>query len=97
MVALLWIWSRNMGAAARFDARFWTRVPRIFAASAIMGVALFGAAHLMAPLLAMGGVKYLALLALVILGCVIYFGGGHVIGAFRLGDFKSALRRGGRG
>ncbi|MDV4168618.1 murein biosynthesis integral membrane protein MurJ [Rhodovulum sp. FJ3] len=97
MVALLWIWSRNMGAAARFDARFWTRVPRIFAASAIMGVALFGAAHLMAPLLAMGGVKYLALLALVILGCVIYFGGGHVIGAFRLGDFKSALRRGERG
>ncbi|MEO1705100.1 MAG: murein biosynthesis integral membrane protein MurJ, partial [Pseudomonadota bacterium] len=43
MTWLLWRGSRGMGAAAELDARFWGRLPRIVAASLIMGAMLWGA------------------------------------------------------
>ncbi len=83
----------GMGAVARFDDRFRARLWRICAAAAIMGAALWLAAAALAPALAMPGWRYLALAALVGLGIVVYFGAGHIIGAFRLSEFRSALHR----
>jgi putative peptidoglycan lipid II flippase len=41
----------------------------------------------------MHGLRYLALAALVLLGALSYFGIGTLIGAFRISDFRAALRR----
>ena len=93
MVGQLWLGSRAMGEAAATDARLRDRLWRIAAASAFMGVVLWAAAALAAPMLAMAGTRYAALAALVVLGLVSYFGAGLVLGAFRPADFRSALRR----
>ncbi len=94
MMFLLWRGSRGMGAAARTDARFRRRLWRIVLASAAMGAIVFAAAGLLAPWLTGGTVRYLALLLLVVLGMVSYFGIGHLIGAFRLSEYRRAIRRG---
>jgi len=94
MVLQLWLGARSMGAAAQFDTRFKRRSLRIFLASVAMGLVLILAANALAPALAMGYWRYLALLALIVIGAVTYFGIGQIIGALRLSDFKSALRRG---
>ncbi len=93
MAWLLWRGSRTMGAAARFDARFTTRIWRIAVASGVMGIVLWGAAWALAEPLATGGVRYGALAGLIALGMAVYFGTGQMIGAFRLSDFRAALRR----
>jgi putative peptidoglycan lipid II flippase len=93
MVWQLWHGARKMGNAAQFDARFQTRVWRIIGAAMIMGAVLWGLAFAMQALLVTSGVRYLALLALVLLGSVSYFLAGGLIGAFKLSDFRSALRR----
>ena len=93
MVWLLYRGTRDMGDVARFDARFRGRVPRIVAASLVMGVALLAMAYLLAPLLVLGGLRWLALLVLILAGMVVYFTVGHLIGAFRLGEFRRAVRR----
>lgn len=92
MVWQLWRGSRKMGEVAHFDARFRQRLPRIVAASAFMGLVLWGAAQVMDPWLHLHLWRYLALLALCAVGIVAYFGSGTLIGAFRLSDF-TALRR----
>ncbi len=94
MVALLARGSRPMGDVARFDTRFHSRIWRICAASVVMGVVLWGAALVLGPVLQAPGWRYLALAALVGLGVVVYFGTGQAIGAFRLAEFRGALRRG---
>ncbi|PIE15448.1 MAG: murein biosynthesis integral membrane protein MurJ [Rhodobacterales bacterium] len=93
MVILLWLGSRNMGDAARFDARFKARIWRILVASLLMGALLLGAQLVLNPMLAAGAWRYLALALLVGIGICGYFGAGQVIGAFRLAEFKSSLRR----
>ncbi|MFU8863628.1 MAG: murein biosynthesis integral membrane protein MurJ [Rhodobacterales bacterium] len=95
MVALLAIGARPMGDVARFDARFHGRIWRIIAASIGMGVVLWGAMVVMTPFFALAGWRYLALLGLIKIGMISYFGIGQVIGAFRLGEFKRAFQRGG--
>jgi len=82
-----------MGDAAKFDARFKSRLVRIVGASIAMGGVLLVAAMLMQPLLEMATVRYLALLALVLIGMISYFGIGHLLGAFRLSELKRNLRR----
>ncbi|NIZ13948.1 murein biosynthesis integral membrane protein MurJ [Phaeobacter sp. HF9A] len=94
MVVLLWAGARGMGPAAQFDARFRHRSLRIVVASVAMGAVLLGAAWLLSPLLAMAYWRYLALLGLILIGAVTYFGIGQIIGALKLSEFKSALRRG---
>ena len=94
MVLQLWLGAQSMGDAAQFDTRFKRRSLRIFLASVAMGLVLILAANALAPALAMGYWRYLALLALIVIGAVTYFGIGQIIGALRLSDFKSALRRG---
>ncbi len=95
MVALLGIGARPMGDVARFDARFHGRIWRIIAASLGMGAVLWGAMVVMTPFFALAGWRYLALLALIMIGMISYFGIGQLIGAFRLGEFKRAFQRGG--
>ncbi|WP_212525030.1 murein biosynthesis integral membrane protein MurJ [Actibacterium sp. MT2.3-13A] len=94
MVVQLWLGSRAMGAAATLDARLTRRAPRIVIASLLMGACLLAGQAALAPLFAPGAQRYLALLLLVGLGMVSYFGLGHLIGAFRLSDFRQAFRRG---
>ncbi|PWE26562.1 murein biosynthesis integral membrane protein MurJ [Pararhodobacter marinus] len=94
MVWQLWRGSRGMGEAAQFDTRLRARAPRIVAAAAIMGAAVWGVIQLLDPMLQMQGWRYLAVLAMVLSGIVVYFGVGALIGAFRLSDFRSAMKRG---
>lgn len=82
-----------MGAVASFDARFHARLPRIVAASVVMGAVLLGLAYLLAPMLATGGLRWIGLLILILGGMLVYFGAGHAIGAFKLGEFRRAVRR----
>ena len=94
MVGLLVRGARPFGDVVRFDARFRARIWRICAASAVMGVVLWFAAQALHGPLNTGGIRYLALAALVGLGIVTYFGTGQLIGAFRLSEFRQAMRRG---
>ncbi|SHJ00056.1 putative peptidoglycan lipid II flippase [Shimia gijangensis] len=93
MVGLLAKGTKPMGYVARFDARLRTRLPRIVVASALMGGQLWMTALVLGPSLGTEGWRYLALAVLVGSGCLTYFGTGHLIGAFRLSDFKGAARR----
>ncbi|MEM9524502.1 MAG: lipid II flippase MurJ, partial [Pseudomonadota bacterium] len=92
VVALMW-GARNMGAAARFDARFKARVWRMGLSSAIMGAALWGGMSLLEPALDMAGARYGALGALILLGMVVYFGACEILGAVRFRELRVALRR----
>lgn len=94
MVVLLWRGTRGMGEAATWDARLKRRLGRIVLASALMGGFLVGLAWGLAPWLETGGLRYIALALLVGLGIISYFALGHLLGAFRLAEFKRALRRG---
>ncbi len=92
MVWMLWRGTKTMGDAAKPDARLITRLGRVIVASVLMGAITWGAAWALAPMLDGGG-RVFALLILVVVGIVSYFGTGHLIGAFRLAEFKGALRR----
>lgn len=95
MFAMLAIGARSFGAeVARFDARFHQRIWRIVAASVAMGGALWLGNAALQPFLGMDWWRGLALLALILIGAVSYFGVGQLIGAFRLSEFRRSLRRG---
>lgn len=94
MVALLAKGGRAFGNVARFDARFWHRIWRIVAASLIMGAVLLGLNWLLADILRVAGLRYVALIILIGVAIVTYFGSGQMVGAFRLAEFKQAMRRG---
>ena len=85
--------ARPFGEVARFDDRFRRRAWRICAASLVMGAVLWGASALLTPLFGYGGWRWLALLALIGAGVVSYALVGQAIGAFRLSEFRNALRR----
>ena len=93
MVLQLWNGSRKMGPEARPDARFLNRLPRIIAAAALMGAALWGVNILLAEPLDTPLWRYAALFALILTGIVSYFGLGALIGAFKLDDFRKLRRK----
>lgn len=93
MVWQLWRGSRGMGPEAQFDDRFRARAWRIVLAALGMGGVLFVAMMALAPMLGTDGLRYPALALLILAGVLAYFGAGTLLGAFRLSDFKSALRR----
>jgi putative peptidoglycan lipid II flippase len=93
MVWQLWRGARHMGPAAQLDARMRDRLWRILLASAVMGAVLWLGAWALGPLLE-SGARVLALAVLLLAGIVVYFGFGALIGAFRMSDLRSALRRG---
>jgi len=94
MVFLLMRGARPMGEVAHFDARFRRRIWRIVVAALLMGAVAWLGALWMSPILMMPGLRWLGLLALISLAGISYFGLGHLIGAFRLGEFRAAFRRG---
>jgi putative peptidoglycan lipid II flippase len=93
MAFQLWLGTRKMGDAARFDTRFLSRAPRALVASLVMAVALYFGQVALGGLLGSHGWRYLGLGLLILLGVVVYFGFGAIIGAFRVSDFRRNLRR----
>ncbi|MGZ9811840.1 murein biosynthesis integral membrane protein MurJ [Pseudoroseicyclus sp. H15] len=93
MVLLLWRGAASMGLAAQLDDRARRRLPRITAASAVMGLALAALAWAGQPLLVSPAWRYAALAALVVIGMAAYFGIGHLFGAFKLSEFRRNFRR----
>jgi putative peptidoglycan lipid II flippase len=94
MVWLLWRGSRRMGDAAGLDARFKRRLRRIVLAALLMGGLLWAAVLMVGPWLGVPMLRYAALGLIVGIGIAGYFGIGHLLGAFRLGEFRAAMRRG---
>ncbi|MFG6592115.1 murein biosynthesis integral membrane protein MurJ [Sulfitobacter sp. 1A12157] len=94
MFACLAIGARRFGDAVKFDARFHKRIWRILTASAAMGGALWLGNAALQPMLGLPWWRGLALVLLLAIAAVSYFGVGQLIGAFRLSEFKSAMRRG---
>ncbi|MFG6584422.1 murein biosynthesis integral membrane protein MurJ [Sulfitobacter sp. 1A12779] len=94
MFACLAIGARRFGDAVKFDARFHKRIWRILIASAAMGGALWLGNAALQPMLGLPWWRGLALVLLLIIAALSYFGVGQLIGAFRLSEFKSAMRRG---
>lgn len=94
MLGLL-IWkSHQFGDAARIDDRLKARAPRVLGASVLMGAVLWALARVLGDLWLAGGLRYVALLALVSGGIVAYLVFAHLLGAMRLGELRGAVRRG---
>ncbi len=93
MVVLLWRGSRDMGQASQIDDRFRFRIWRIVAASLAMGLVLWGMSVALSPYLSTPTLRYAVLGLMVAVGVVSYFAIGQLIGAFKLGEFRRALRR----
>jgi putative peptidoglycan lipid II flippase len=93
MVALLMIGARRMGDVARFDAHLRKRIWRIVATSAVMGGCLWAGNIALSPALGMPGIRYVALIILITIGIVTYFVSGNLLGAFKISEFKKAIRR----
>jgi putative peptidoglycan lipid II flippase len=96
MYALLAIGARGFGEAARVDARFRQRIWRIIAASGVMGAMLWLVNIQLNGLMALPWWRGLGLLILLGIGAATYFGAGQMLGAFKLAEFKAAMRRGGK-
>lgn len=94
MVWLLARGTRPMGDVARFDAQLRRRIWRVCLASAVMGGALWGFLVLFNPLFGLGAWRWGALLGLILTGMLTYLLAGQLFGAFRMSEFRSALRRG---
>jgi putative peptidoglycan lipid II flippase len=94
MVIQLGLGARKFGKVTRLDSRFKQRIWRIIFTSAAMGLVLWITNLALSPLFIAGGWRYLALTLLVVISVLAYFGLGQLFGAFRLAEFKSALRRG---
>ena len=84
---------RRFGEVARFDDRFRRRIWRIVLASVLMGVVLWAVSALLTPAFGLGGWRWLALLGLIAAGTLAYFLLGQLLGAFRIAEFKAAMRR----
>jgi putative peptidoglycan lipid II flippase len=94
MVWLLLRGRRGMGEVAHFDERFRRRIWRIVFASILMGAGLWSGLIVWGPFLGMPGWRYAALAILIVGAIVVYGVLGQLLGAFRLGEFRRALRRG---
>ena len=93
MYVLLAIGARRFGDTVQMDVQFRTRIWRILAAAAIMGVVLWVFNVQLTTLLNVPWWRGLGLLILIVVAAVSYFGGGQALGAFRLQDFRAAVRR----
>ncbi|HOZ34544.1 MAG TPA: murein biosynthesis integral membrane protein MurJ [Tabrizicola sp.] len=93
MVWQLWRGSRTMGDAARLDDRFIARVPRIVAASALMGLVLWALSVVLAGPLATPGIRTAALGAMILAAMVVYFGTVLLIGGMSWAELRGAFRR----
>lgn len=93
MVWQLWRGTRGMGEAARLDARFLRRLPRIVVASLLMGLALWGLMAVFGDAMLAPGQRTLALGVTVLGGMVVYFGTALAIGGMSWAELRGAFRR----
>ena len=93
MLGLLYWGLRGMGDVVRVDDRYRRRLPRIALAAALMGAVLWWVAVMLQPALGTDYVRYGALLGLIVLGAVTYFGAAHALGGLPLSDLKRSVRR----
>ncbi|MEO8530488.1 MAG: murein biosynthesis integral membrane protein MurJ [Deltaproteobacteria bacterium] len=93
MLIMLIIRARPMGDAARLDPRARKRVFRMVLAGIIMGAAIFGATVLLNSAFRPEATRYFALLALVAIGAITFFGAAQLLGAFSLAEVRAGLRR----
>ncbi|MFD2439898.1 murein biosynthesis integral membrane protein MurJ [Paracoccus kondratievae] len=93
MAAQLWRGTRAFGEATQLDARFRHRLPRICAASVVMGAVIWGLMLVFEEALHTPGTRYLALAALVFGGIATYGAAAMALGAFRPSDLRAGFRR----
>ena len=93
MVFQLWRGTRSMGDAARFDAAFKRKLPRIIAASVIMGLAVYALQWALTDALVTSGIRYLALLALVTGGMAVYTAALFGLRVYSLSEIKAIVKR----
>lgn len=93
MVWQLWRGSRAMGDAARLDARFLTRLPRMALASALMGAVLWGLTVVLADALVTSGLRTVALAGMILAAMAVYFGSVLAIGGMSWVELRGAFRR----
>ena len=93
MLGLLYLGLRGMGDVVRVDDRYRHRLPRIVLAAGVMGVMLWLGSVVLQTALETAYVRYAALLGLIVLGAVSFFGAAHISGGLRLSDLKKSLRR----
>jgi putative peptidoglycan lipid II flippase len=93
LLALLWVGTRRMGKAAEVDARLLRVVPRLFAASLVMGGIVYAASLWLTPALHTPGLRYAALAGLVLSGTLSYGACAVLFGAFTPGSLKAMIRR----
>ncbi|MEL6312594.1 MAG: murein biosynthesis integral membrane protein MurJ [Pseudomonadota bacterium] len=94
--AMVWLLARGarpMGEVARFDARLRRRVWRVCLASAVMGGVLWMVSAFFTPLFGLTGWRWVGLFGMVGAGMGTYLAVGHLLGAFKLSEFRSAMRR----
>ena len=94
MVLLLWLGARRMGDVTKFDQRFYDRSWRILVASIVMGAVVFACYIQFSWMFYLPTWRYLALIGLMAIGAMSYFGCAQAIGAMQLGEMKQSLRRG---
>jgi putative peptidoglycan lipid II flippase len=93
MFFLLRHYAQGYGDAAKFDVRFRRRVPRIIMASMLMGWVLWGTYLLLQPVFEMRLWRHLAFFTMLSIGLVSYIWIGQKIGAFKVTDFKRAVKK----
>ena len=93
MLGLLYLGLRRMGDVVRVDRRYRRRLPRIMLAAVFMGIVSWWASVVLQPALGTDYVRYVALLVLIVLSLLSYFGAAHLLGGLPLGDLKRAMRR----
>ncbi len=94
MSGLLALGARQYGEVAKFDNQFRSRLIRVLVAAATMGAAVWTLALALNGALHADYWRYLALIVLIGAGIILYGVIGQKIGAFRLSEFKGAMRRG---
>lgn len=93
MFFLLRHYSQGYGDAAKFDVRFRRRVPRIIMASMLMGWVLWGTYLLLEPVFELRLWRHLAFFTMLGVGLGAYIWFGQKIGAFKIKDFKRAVKK----
>ena len=93
MVVLLARGAKRFGDETRFDRRFKNRVWRIVVAALLMGAVLSIGQSLGGASFTLAGWRYVALAGLVCAGVASYAGFGHMLGAFTISEYRTALYR----
>ncbi len=93
LVVLLYFGTRKLGMEAQFDAGLKRTVPRLFAASLVMGLATYGLGQLLAPYFGQAGIRYAALAVLIIGAISVYAAACVLFGAFTKQSLRGFVKR----